>query len=86
MANKYQKEESIKTDKVSSEYVQNAPPQAVWKDFDHFWRSAIKNGSPLIKESLKAHITALGWINKPERYIESALHFGIEIEKDKKSK
>ena len=70
----------------SSHNIQNAPPQPQWLSFDHFWNSCVKNGTPLLKESCKAHIKALGWMNKPNKWVDGAQHFGIEMEKEKRKR
>ena len=63
------------------ETVQNAPPKRALPTFDHFWSSCVKGGTPLLKDSFRAHLKALGWADKPERWIEAAKHFGISTEK-----
>ncbi len=70
----------------SSHSVQNTPPHSGWPSFDAFWSKCVRNGNPLLKESFRTHLRALGWLNKPERWIEGAVHFGIEIEKKSKIK
>lgn len=86
MSKKNKETEEIQEEMDSQEenQVQNAPIQRQWASFDMFWASCVKNGTPLIKESFKMHLKSMGWLNKPENYIEGAIHFGIAIEKDKR--
>lgn len=65
----------------SHHYVQNLPPPQLWRDFDHFWSTCVKNGSPLIKDSLKMHLRSMGWLENQVKWIQGAQHFGIDIEK-----
>lgn len=65
----------------SREVVQNAPPKAKMVSFDQFWASCVKNGTPVLKESFRAHLKSMGWLNKPDRWVAGALHFGIKMEK-----
>jgi len=76
------KRKTIKRFAVKEETsIQNLPPEPKWQSFDHFWDSCVKNGNDLIKESFRMHLKAMGWLSRPEKYIEGAIHFGIEIEK-----
>jgi len=62
--------------------VQNSRPNYVrWQTFEQCWHSCVKNGTPLLMESCKAHLRAMGWLNKPEKWIEGMKHFGIPLEK-----
>jgi len=61
--------------------IRNKPPTKQWQSFDQFWSMCVRNGSPLVKESLRMHLKALGWLEKPEKYLEGAIHFGIMVEK-----
>lgn len=61
--------------------VQNLPPSKGYASFDQFWGSCVKGGTPVLKESFRAHLRALGWLNKPEKWVEGARHFGIPMEK-----
>jgi hypothetical protein len=61
--------------------VQNSPPKSSLASFDLFWSSCVKNGTPLIKESFRMHLKSMGWLEKPEKWIEGALHFGLEFDK-----
>jgi hypothetical protein len=70
----------------TSHSVQNLPPNGGWPSFDAFWSKCVRNGTPLLKTSFKAHLKALGWLNKPEKYVDGAKHFGIEMEKKNKIK
>lgn len=65
----------------SRHYVQNSPPPQYWRDFDHFWASCVKNGTPILKDSLKAHLRAMGWLDDQSKWIKGAIHFGINVEK-----
>lgn len=65
----------------SRETVQNSPPFPMWRDFDQFWSSAVKNGTPILKAALRAHFKSLGIMDHPDQYIKGALHFGIDVEK-----
>ena len=74
---------SEEIEKSTASDVQNSPPESAWSDFDHFWHSCVKNGTPLLKESLKAHLKSMGWLSNQNRWISGAIHFGIPIEKSK---
>lgn len=65
----------------SSDNVQNAPPPKRWSSLDHFWHASVKNGTPLLLESFRAHLVAMGWRDDQSRWIEGAKHFGIPVEK-----
>lgn len=66
--------------------VQNKPPKIQWQSLEHFWRASIKGGNQLIFESFKAHLRAMGLLNKPEKWSDAAIHFGIAFEDDSKVK
>ena len=51
-----------------------------WANFEQFWNASVKNGTPLLLASCKAHLKALGVLNKPSKWVESVQHFGIKIE------
>jgi hypothetical protein len=53
----------------------------LWSNYEQFWKTTIKNGSPLVKEALKAHIKALGHQMDQSKWLSDAQHFGIAIEK-----
>lgn len=65
----------------SEDTVQNAPPKRGWASFDSFWSSCVKNGTPLLKDSFRAHLKSMGWLHRPEKWVEGAKHFGIPMEK-----
>lgn len=60
--------------------VQNEPPK-MWKSFDQFWNACIKNGGERHRIACKIHLQSLGWLDKPEKWIEGVKNFGIEVEK-----
>lgn len=60
---------------------QNVPPQVQWQTFEQCWHACVKHGTPLLMESCKAHLRAMGWLNKPEKWIDGMRHFGIPLEK-----
>ena len=68
-------------DEQFEETVQNPEPVVLFDSVDSFWISKVKNGTPFLLECFKAHLTALGWANKPELYEKGALHFGLKMEK-----
>ena len=76
-----QRSESFVQIKESIHTVQNSRPQVQWQSFEQCWNTCVKNGTPLLKESCKAHLRAMGWLNQPNRWIEGMLHFGLRIEK-----
>lgn len=61
--------------------VQNEPPAKRWMNLDHFWHSSVKNGTPLLFDSFKAHLRAMGWLEDQSKWISGAKHFGIPVEK-----
>jgi hypothetical protein len=61
--------------------VQNAPPKQYWRSFDHFWSTCVKNGTPVLKESLRFHLKSMGWLEDQEKWIQGTRHFGIPVEK-----
>jgi hypothetical protein len=65
----------------TSHTVQNLPPNKGWHSFEQCWHSCVKNGTPLLMESCKAHLRAMGWLNRQEKWIDGMRHFGISIEK-----
>jgi hypothetical protein len=67
--------------KESRHTVQNARPDVQWQSFEQCWHTCVKNGTPLLMESCKAHLRAMGWLSKPEKWIEGMRHFGIPVEK-----
>lgn len=60
---------------------QHEAPANSWPNFEACWHASVNNGNPLLLQSCKAHLKALGWLNKPEKWIEGILHFGVEVEK-----
>ena len=64
----------------TSNTVQNAPPK-MWKNFDQFWNACIKNGGDRHKEACKIHLKSLGWLDKPDKWIDGVINFGIKVEK-----
>lgn len=71
-------EESSKEIANSIPIEQNAPK---WASFEQFWNSSVKNGTPTLLASCKAHVTALGWMEKQDKWVDGVIHFGIKIEK-----
>lgn len=69
--------------KKSKAAVQNLPPNPKWQSLEHFWQVSVKGGNKLIFESFKAHLKAMGYLNKQEKWAQAAIHFGIPIEDDK---
>lgn len=65
----------------SKHTVQNARPAVQWQTFEQCWHSCVRNGTPLLMESCKAHLRAMGWLNQPSKWIEGMMHFGIKVEK-----
>lgn len=61
--------------------VQNTPPKRPWTSFEQCWHACVKNGTPLLMVSCKAHLKAMGWLHQPNRWIEGMRHFGIKVEK-----
>lgn len=82
---KRRRDEKIQADgieiKESRHTVQNSRPEYQWQSFEQCWHSCVKNGTPLLMESCKAHLRAMGWLAKPEKWIEGMKHFGIPLEK-----
>jgi hypothetical protein len=78
--NKKQSEE-LPAPAAPTPVVQNARPKRNWASFDNFWASCVKNGTPLLKDSFKAHLKSMGWLHRPEKWVEGAKHFGIPMEK-----
>jgi len=79
---RYQEEEIEKSEPEDSRNtVQNKRPEARWQTFEQCWNACVKNGTPLLMESCKAHLKAMGWLNKPEKFIDGIRHFGVEVEK-----
>ena len=76
MAKKKEKQE-VSAHKVD---IQNEPP-VYWDSFESFWRASVKNGTPFLMEACKEHLRAMGWLDKPSKWLEGAMHFGIKIEK-----
>ena len=78
-----QSEDAVEAEKPlpTSHSVQNLPPNHGWPSFDAFWSKCVRNGTPLLKDSFRAHLRAMGWMNDPSKWVEGAKHFGIKIEK-----
>lgn len=90
MSKKRQKASLLQTEEVvqaneqvqdQNEYVQNEAPAVQWATFEQCWSACVKNGKQIHFEACKAHVKALGVLNKPEAWIDAIRHFGIEIEK-----
>ena len=81
MAKDNKRQDDLPAPTAKDPVVQNSRPNRGWASFDNFWASCVKNGTPLLKDSFKAHLKSMGWLNKPERWIEGAKHFGIPMEK-----
>lgn len=79
MAKKDKKQQNENKEKNPQD-IQNEAP-IMWQNFDQFWNASIKNGSNSHKEACKLHLKSLGFLDKPEKWIEGTLHFGIKLEK-----
>lgn len=66
---------------TSSEYVQNDPPARQWNSLEQFWNACVKNGTPLLFVSFRAHLKAMGWLDDQSKWTAGAKHFGIPLEK-----
>jgi len=77
MAKKKVEKQEINVHKVD---IQNEPP-VMWDSFESFWKASVKNGTPFLMEACKEHLKALDLLDKPNRWVEGALHFGIRLEK-----
>jgi hypothetical protein len=64
-----------------SRHVVQSPKSAVFRSVDEFWAASVKNGSPELLKVFKAHLSALGTLEKPDKWAQGALHFGIPMEK-----
>lgn len=65
----------------SKSEIQNEPPAKRWANLEHFWHSSVKNGTPLLFDSFKAHMKAMGWLDDQSKWKHGAIHFGIPVEK-----
>lgn len=80
MAKEKIKQKIEETAKEVHEYVQNEAPIA-WQNFDQFWNACIKNSNKSVKEACRLHLKSLGFLEKPEKWLDGVMHFGIKLEK-----
>lgn len=80
MAKKDMKQKIEETVEEVHEYIQNEAP-ILWQNFDQFWNACVKNGNNSHKEACKLHLKSLGILDRPEKWLDGVLHFGIKLEK-----
>lgn len=59
---------------------QNKAPVRQYPNFEAFWYANVQNGKNIHLQSCRAHLKALGLLNKPESWRDAVRHFGIPIE------
>lgn len=52
----------------------------VWATFEQCWSACVKNGSPVLMDACRAHLASLGWLDKPEKWIDGMVHFGVMMD------
>jgi len=56
------------------------PDKNHWKSFEDFFNTCVKNGTPVMMASCKAHVQSLGHLTDQSKWLEGLVDFGIKME------